>query len=240
MKIRIRFLYKQEYLPTRCHRKTRIRKKLGSEMVDVREIVASDFPVAFVVRRKKKLNDVRFFDNRFWIQISTTRDNAALTVQDHIEGVFMMDSLLDDAEPASSQNVIRKTSKPEVLEKIKNEAEKYVIFRGTCWREVGEPYYSVVTLGYGKDSRTGIFVEYGTNVSIPAENRFKANQRKNALIRARELVNEQGSKNQVWQDCNIEVMDDTFLHNCVDASQGQSTATTIITLLGGKQDEKNI
>lgn len=209
-------------------------------MVEVKEIVASDFPVAFVVRRKKKLNDVRYYDNRFWIQISDTRDNAALAVQDRIEGVFMMDSLLDDAEPASSQNVIRKTSKPEVLKEIMKEAEKYVVFRGTCWHEVGEPYYNVVTLGYGKDSKTGIFVEYGTNVNVPAENRFNANQRKDALIRARELVNEQGSKNQVWQDCNIEVMDDTFIHNCIDASQGQPAATTIITLLGGgKQNEKD-
>lgn len=211
-----------------------MRKKLASEMVEIKEVKASDFPVAFIVRRRKHLTDVRFYDNRFWIQI-TAEKNGILVVQDRIEGIFLMDSMFGDAEPVSAENVIRSTSKQEVVSEITTEAEKYVIFKGTCWREVGEPSYNVVTLGYGKDSRTGIFVEYGSNIKVPKENRFNADQRKDALIRARELACEQSAQSPIWQDCNIEVVNETFMHNITDKSQNQPT----IVIVGGKANDQS-
>lgn len=46
MKINVNYYYTQEYLPTRRHRKTRIRELNDTVTVNTTELTAEEFPVA--------------------------------------------------------------------------------------------------------------------------------------------------------------------------------------------------
>lgn len=225
MKINVNYYYTQEYLPTRRHRKTRTRELNNTVAVNITELTAEEFPVAFIVHDMKDVCDgatsYMDFENKethygmFAEEIRTYKGNLYMPIRiTHGVGIstlfedssYIKESLermytshwYDKANDFSENSIIIRDTSKAIRKELIKAGKQYLYFDGKYWSKCAEPRYVINTFGLGHNhGGTGFFIEYHYNPNIPSDNYFNALQREEAIRYGKMVATRRGDTESV-------------------------------------------
>lgn len=233
MKIKVKYYYKQKFLPTNRHRKERTRQLEDTVSVSVPEPSESEFPVAFIVHDMQSVQpgaksykdfdgdkcnltifpeEIRTYKGKLYIPIRITHGSAISTEferEEHIvyllERIHGKERYFCDAE-YSEKSIVVSEEKEDFKRDIREEAKNYIYSCGHFWRVCSEPRYKVQTFGLGHNhGGTGFFIDfYGSGANC-----FNALERDNAIKYGRAVAENRGdteSIDRIGRCENIEVI----------------------------------
>lgn len=210
MKIEIGYYYTQKFLPTKRHRKVRQRSIKDVLSVEITELEADNFPVAFFIHDMKSVQDdmlsyddyesqkcdfrmfteeIRTHKGKLYTPVRITHGTAISTVFEdasyvirNLEWMTRRDWRNGGEKEFSEKSIVIEDNKKEVCKMLRKSAKGYIYYDGKFWRVCNEPRYEIATFGLGHNhGGTGFFIEYGYNPNVPAKNYFSALQRKEAV-----------------------------------------------------------
>lgn len=211
MKMNVQFFYKQEYLPTKRHRKLRSRYVCEEIDVDVKELTAETFPVAFLIHDCESVcegmksysdydnvksdyrmftEEIRTVNGKLYKPVRITHGAAISTLFEDLEEViknavrrrFHRYPSEMGGYDFSADTVVKTDDREDCISEINGILESYVIYDGKAWEECREPMYVINTFGLGHNhGGTGFFIEYFYNDNISKKNYFNALQRDEAI-----------------------------------------------------------
>lgn len=221
MKLTISYSFKQQYLPTKRHRKTRISFINDQSVFDVREVDLNEFPLAFEVETfrsvyneasestinsvfKSFTDQIRTWDGKLYKSLRYSYGAAISTVFLPAEKIVRMISngvteyQCEVDCPLTDQSIIVADNKAEVIDRVRSEVDKHLFCEGHFWKECSEPMYLVLTFGLGYNhGGTGFFVTENYNDNISKENYFNALQRSEAIRFAVDTAARRGDTNDI-------------------------------------------
>lgn len=207
MELKVKYNYKEGYLPTPRCRKLRFRTTEDEVRINIKEITEQQAPIAFIVTDldmgtgefTKKI-EYRFYNNKLWAKVNW-RDKHC-----NKEGLLPLSEL---------RWYIRGVydywnhDKEKVIESYLDDAKDYLIIDGIVYEVIGEPRYVINTFGLGHNhGGTGMFVENHYNSNISKKRYFTALQREEAIKEANRIASNRGDTNDVGkfgEGYNIEV-----------------------------------
>lgn len=216
MLLDVKFWSKEQYLPTKRHRKLRTRYVQNSMEVEIKEVTAQEFPVSFVVktydwRWENNENSARY--GMFDTEIRTYNEKLwkAIRYSDcvsHASGwvpISYIAHKLEDrthfwkgGDDFTEASIVRADDVAEHQKAILGRAANYVIFDGKVWTTCGEPMYVVNTFGLGHNhGGTGLFVDYYYNENICNKNYFNALEREQAIAYGKQVAEQRGDTENI-------------------------------------------
>ena len=210
MEIQIEYQYQEAYLPSKRHRKPRLRDASGVMTVEVPEIAKASAPIAFLVHKisKDEPTDFRLWNGRLWKPV-LWRERLS-----RAEGLYPVDALVTDIQyrmPYPSA-----IGKEPVEQEKRQYAERHVIIDGVVYEQAKEPRYVVITFGLGHNhGGTSMFVEYCYNSNISKNRYFNALDREQAVELAKNIATSRGDTDdlpRIGTTCNIEVLIPDAVH----------------------------
>lgn len=202
----IEFWCKEEYLPTKRHRKLRSRYVKKDMDVEIKEMEENEFPVAFIVHEYKTVyenaqtyvdfdgsgdfrmfaEEIRTYDGNLYMPVRVSHGAAISLCFEPLEYIKRS---IENYEPYwkgginfTENSIIKKTDVDECKKFILNRSNRYVIFNNQVWKKCSEPMYVINTFGLGHNhGGTGFFIEYYYNDNIPNSNYFNALEREKAI-----------------------------------------------------------
>ena len=222
----------EKYLPTKRCRKLRKRFVKSSVEVEVKELLAEEFPVAFIVHEYKSVyeNAKSYYDfdgsgdfRMFSEEIRTFKGNLYKPIRvTHGAAVSMcfeplnyIKTALKNYEPYwkyaedfSEESIIKETNFSECRNVVLKKAEKYVIFNGKVWVKCNEPMYVIQTFGLGHNhGGTGFFIDYFYNSNIPNTNYFTALERDKAIAYGKAVAAKRGDTESIEGMGNYDIIE---------------------------------
>ncbi len=208
MKLTVDYDYRQNFLPTKRHRKVRTRIMHGKIDVNIKELSETEFPVAFIVHDMKSVyegmrsyedyskckndykmfpEEIRTYKNKLWTPIRVTYGSAISTLFE--DETYIMKNIsrhftkyLYDKEDFTEKSVVMNDDETEVEKSVKKYAKQFIHFDNKFYRECKEPMYVINTFGLGHNhGGTAMFIEYSYNPNISSDNYFNALQRDEAI-----------------------------------------------------------
>ena len=219
--LRIPYQFKEDFLPTKRHRKSRSRIIHGEMEVQVKEPALGDFPVAFVVtdygylyerdgqKPEYKLHDteIRYYGGELWRAVRKSdivcHGVGWMTVADVKDVIRFLGCNAfrywnDQSDQFGNESVIQGDDREEVETCIRIAADSYIIFDSKVWRKCGEPMYNITTFGLGHNHGcTGFFIEYSYNPNISAKNYFNALEREKAIEYGKKVAERRGDTDSI-------------------------------------------
>ncbi len=226
MKIKVNYYYNQKYLPTKRHRNERERQIADTLEINLRELSADMFPIAFIVHDMKSVyqgaksyddfvddkydgyktfpEEIRAYNGELYMPIRITHGAAISTefedekfVIHNLERMFGKDWYCGNDEFTEKSIVIRDT-KDYCKKDIRKAAKSYIYCDGKFWRPCNEPRYVINTFGLGHNhGGTGFFIEYHYNPNIPNTNYFNALQRDEAIAYGKAVAARRGDTESI-------------------------------------------
>ncbi len=215
MEIQIEYQYQEAYLPSKRHRKPRLRDASGVMTVEVPEIAKASAPIAFLVHEisKDKPTDFRLWNGQLWKPVLWRERRA------RAEGLYPVAALIKDIQcrmPYFSALVKNPIGKDPVEQAKRQYAERHVIIDGIVYEQTKEPQYVVMTFGLGHNhGGTSMFVEQEYNPNICKDRYFNALEREQAVELAKNIAISRGDTNdlsRIETTCNIEVLIPEAVH----------------------------
>ena len=100
--------------------------------------------------------------------------------------------------PANWEIYKFRTETEKIEEVIHNKSKNYLICNGKLYRKTTEPMYGIFTFGLGHNhASTALFIEMGYNANVPSSRYFAANQREEAIAKAKEIALNRGDTNSI-------------------------------------------
>lgn len=216
MKIDAKIRYEEKYLPSKRHRKFRVREVEDAVAVELREVKKENAPVAMVVTDYQSYLDGNG-DRQFGL-----RDTAFLAIDAQLysekrdmhgtldRGVYSVDEFLDDLDRSGD---CRRASPPErskenILKKLGEFLDSHVLINGVIYEQVNEPRYVVMTFGLGHNhGGTALMIHDAYNGNISKDRYFSALQRDEAIDYANKVAAARGDTKNIgtFGDINIQV-----------------------------------
>lgn len=225
MDINVKYYYKQRYLPTSRHRKIRERKLSGEVAVYIKELISSEFPIAFIVHDMKSVcegmksyrdyesckreyrmfsEEIRTYEGRLYKPIRVTHGAAISTIFENEEEIASRlesigkDFWVSETDNYSEKSIVVDDNSSSVIEAIRGGAKHYLFCDGAFWSTCNEPRYLINTFGLGHNhGGTGFFVEYHYNPNISSKNYFNALQRDLAIAYGKAVAARRGDTESV-------------------------------------------
>lgn len=210
MKLAVKYFYSQKFLPTKRHKNTRKREIEDVFSVNIPELIADVFPVAFLIHDMQSVQEgmtsyedydneksdfrmfteeIRTYKRKLYMPVRFTHGAAISTVFAdekyviaELERIARKKWYGADGAQFSDKSVVVEDNQTEICRILRKMANEYIYFNRTFWRVCNEPLYVVNTFGFGNNhGGTGFFIEFRRNPSIPSENYFNALQRDAAI-----------------------------------------------------------
>lgn len=216
----IEFWNRQMYLPTKKHKRLRMRYIKSNVDVEIKEVTESQFPVAFIIHDYQSVSEnAKTYDEfdktefgLFDEEIRTYNGNLYMPVRvSHGSAISLcfepLDYIKEKLSPRFPHDYYEKNGsftvdsiiKDDNIEECKKSiflnAESYIIYEGKVWEECGEPMYEVRTFGIGNNhGGTGFFILYihKYDDDIGYENYFNALQREQSIAYGKKVAIERG------------------------------------------------
>lgn len=209
MNVNINYYYKQDFLPTKRHRNERQRQVADVLTINLTELSANDFPIAFIIHDMRDVQEgmksysdydsnkcqfkmfpeeIRTYKGKLYTPIrivygaaiSTEFENVNCIIE-HLERMYGED-WYDNNDEFTEKSIVVRDTKNLVRKSIRKAAKNYIYCNGKFWRPCNEPRYVINTFGLGHNhGGTGFFIEYGYNPNISNKNYFNALQRNEAI-----------------------------------------------------------
>lgn len=170
MKVDLNIRYTEMVTPPRC-RKPRPEDGEATISVNIKEVPEERAPVAFVVKEyDHQLREVRLYAGKLYRQIQELRDRTSecerimpLWITQRAEQVNWQwlignnsGAFRRDRHPYWDYGTLKSNA-----DRIKRNAQNYVIIDDIAYELTGEPYYSVICFGLGNNhGGTGFFVKW--------------------------------------------------------------------------------
>lgn len=225
MKINVNYYYTQEYLPTKRHKKVRVRELSDTVTVNTTELTAEEFPVAFIVHDMMDVCDgatsyqdfenkechfgmfaeeIRTYKGELYMPVRITHGAAISTlfedssyVKKNLEHKYRKHWYSEINDFSEKSIIVRDTSK-EIRKELIKAGKHYLYFDGKYWHKCAEPRYNITTFGLGHNhGGTGFFIEYGYNPNISSNNYFNALQREEAIRYGKAVATRRGDTESV-------------------------------------------
>lgn len=226
MKIQAKFWVEKYFLPTKKHRRLRLRYELESMDIEIPEPATADFPIAFIVTDYDWVYDgtdneadfrkidveIRTYNGWLWKAVryddNVRKKSGWLPVESLKRSLnessnkpyFMNDEAMYDPQCSIDINSNRVRRQQEILELSK----EYVVFDSRVWQKTGEPCYHIQTFGLGcNHGGTSIFIDY---IDDPKNklHRFSALNRDKAIKYALDVANRRGDTKYIASIVNSE------------------------------------
>ena len=224
MKFNIEFFRTEKFLPTKRHRKERLREVRDNVKVDIQELIPNNFPVAFIIDDYCSVFDTPEYDNnkteykRFQREIRTYNGELYMAVNvshgaaisTHYEPLsYIEDKLRDwytrfswyekeESDLFNEKSIILSDNREERIAEIEENAKHYVIYDNIVWVRVNEPMYLINTFGLGHNhGGTGFFIDFHYNPNISKDNYFNALQREEAIAYGKAVAARRGDTESV-------------------------------------------
>lgn len=225
MKLKIPFHYRQDFLPSKRHRKTRTISLADDCIVEIAEPEEKAFPVAMVVQDYTFLypgakspdemcggrsdyatirTELRAWRGELYAPVRISYGSAVST---EFEGEgYIVEQLgprnrrfPDYGHLFSEENsILVSDDKQELIQQIQENAKDYLWFDGHTWEKTAEPLYLVQTFGLGHNhGGTFGFITYYYNGNIPARNYFNALHKDEAIAYGKEVALRRGDTKSV-------------------------------------------
>lgn len=170
MKVDLNIRYTEMVIPPRC-RKPRPEDGEATISVNIKEVPEERAPVAFIVKEfEHEQRFVRLYAGKLYRQIQDRHDRTRdcdfimplwITQKaEHINWQWLI---------GNSSGIFRRDKHPywdygsrkSNIERLKRNAQKYIVIDAIAYELTGEPYYSVTCFGLGNNhGGTGLFVEW--------------------------------------------------------------------------------
>jgi len=207
--------YYFSYIPHRC-RKPRYEKRAEEVKIPVRMITADEAPVAFKLsdfsHQTDHQTEIRCYAGKLYKHIYKFDYTSVFGEERHSEipedeyGYLLKCHLW-------FTYACEDRTRDYMLNRIKENAKKYLIIDGQMWEQCGEPRYVVNTFGLGHNhGGTGLFVEEYYNENIPSRNYFSALDGQKAVDYANYVAVRRGDTNDVGK---FEQMIEVLMPECV-------------------------
>lgn len=212
----IEFWNIERYLPTKRHRVLRERYVKNSVDVEIKELGADEFPIAFIVHDEdwryeeghheavwSELSmEIRVYNGKLW---KATRFSDCVCRATNWMPVSYIKNRLENYKPFwtggadfSVESIIKEDNIEECKESIVRNASNFVIFDNKVWEPCGEPMYVINTFGLGHNhGGTGFFIQYYYNSNISNRNYFNALERDKAIAYGKQVALNRGDTKSV-------------------------------------------
>ena len=213
MIIKKELAYKEMYFPTPRHRKMRSREVTGEFTVEIPEITAAGAPVV-----------LRVHDRHGWADDICADDYRQYGDQLYTQarrGFFFRCEASDEgnaitAEELADSNIIRVPDcrymeHDAVMREFCSEASVWLIIDGVAWKKSPEPFYKVMTFGFGNNHGGTALMIIANRTDRRDEDTFSALQEQEARKAALDTAAGRGDTNYFSMiknsACRIEVLD---------------------------------
>ena len=223
MKLSIEKKVTESFLPSKRHRKPRLRFYKHVFEVEVKEVPDKEFPIAMIVSDYQSVSDgktceelhnnseyklfketLRLYNGKLYKPLRITYGAAISAVAfETVQDVERRISGLHDYFPESSDeftddSIIISSNINDIEEGLTERASYYLYFDGKFWERSGEPVYRVMTFGMGNNhGGTGFFVEYVNNDRKLLDDYFNALQKDQAIDYFKEVALSRGDTDSV-------------------------------------------
>lgn len=220
MNINVKFEYIEKYLPTPRCRKYRTREVKGICTVTVREAPIGKLVPAFGVEQyiweetPHIENDVIFSnEGSLWKLSRASRYYAGKSWFDLAP--CTPEFLACRLEPNRYEIHDFNTDTKRIKAYIQSQADRFLICDGKLYEETTEPMYVIMTFGLGcNHGGSALMIEDYYNSNIPSSRYYAANQREEAIAKAKEVALNRGdteSIHNIETALLIHVYDDRFV-----------------------------
>ena len=198
MNINVKFEYIEKYLPTPRCRKYRTREVKGICTVTVREAPIGKMVPAFGVEQyiweetPHIENDVIFSnEGSLWKLSRASRYYAGKSWFDLAP--CTPEFLACRLEPNRYEIHDFNTDTKRIKAYIQSQADRFLICDGKLYEETTEPMYVIMTFGLGcNHGGSALMIEDYYNSNIPSSRYYAANQREEAIAKAKEIALNRG------------------------------------------------
>lgn len=226
MKIKVNYRYKQRYLPTKRHKNIREREVQDVISIGVKELIADEFPIAFIVHDMQSVQDgmksyseyksemckfrmfseeIRTHNGKFYKPIRITYGDVISTIfedESYVIGEFERMTncnwSLEETKDFSENSIIIDNNSNDIKQMLRKSARNYIFHNGKFWSCCDEPRYVINTFGLGHNhGGTGFFIEYHYNSNISSKNYFNALQRDEAIAYGKSIAIGRGDTESV-------------------------------------------
>ena len=200
MQVNVKYEYTELYLPTPRCRKYRSRDAKKSCEAKVKEVKASELVPAFTVDEYVcpiyEKRHIYAFEGALWELDRYSEHHARKSWYDLTP--CNEDYIAYLLTPANWEIYKFRTETEKIEEVIHNKSKNYLICNGKLYRKTTEPMYGIFTFGLGHNhASTVLFIEMGYNANVPSSRYFAANQREEAIAKAKEIALNRGDTNSI-------------------------------------------
>jgi hypothetical protein len=194
-------IYQEGYLPTPRSRKLRFRDKKEMVYTEIKEISASEAPVAF----KCDSFEYRLYNDKIYV---VTPNSANMCNMEEATAIERLAFVFENCSTFYGFN--ENDSKEQMVSKANKYAEQYLIIDGVVWEQTGEPRYVILTFGLGNNhGGTSLHISTRYNCNLSNKAYFNINDREKAIEKALETANKRGDTNyidRIKDCCEIQVL----------------------------------
>jgi len=211
MEIKTRIYYEENFLPTKRCRKEETRKLEKETIINVKEMLDKDIPIAFIIKSHSWEGDdfipmnieIRTYNGKLY-QIKRFSE-VACGAKGNMPIEYLKRMLTNGSNYCyenpkwnDESSIVTSSNFEKLKKQSQSKADNYFIFNGCVWKECDEPRYVINTFGLGHNhGGTGMFVEQYYNSNIPKSSYFTALQRKEAIEYADKVASVRGDTNDV-------------------------------------------
>lgn len=210
MQIQVEYAYNEEYLPSKRHKKPRIRDAQGTMTVELQEITFSEAPIAFMVyeRLRSHPKEFRWWKDRLWTPV--LQKDGTTGVEEH----YPINELINELKTIVPYQFT--IGKDVIEEKKRKFAADHILIDGFVYECANEPRYVVMTFGLGHNhGGTSMFVEEWYNPNIGKDRYFNALEKEKAIAEAMRIATARGDTDdlsRIGTSCRIEVLMPEVVH----------------------------
>ena len=220
MNVNVKFEYIEKYLPTPRCRKYRTREVKGTCTVTVREAPIGKLVPAFGV------------EQYIWGEVPSIENDVIFSNEGSLWKLsranrYYADKSWYDLAPCTSEFLARQlepnryeihdfnTDTERIKAYIQSQADRFLICDGKLYEETTEPMYVIMTFGLGYNhGGSALMIEDYYNPNIPSSRYYAANQREEAIAKAKEIAQNRGDTESIHSIETahlIHVYDDRFV-----------------------------
>lgn len=223
MDITVKFKHIEKNLQTPRCRKYRECEVEGQCTIQVREVSFCDLTPAFAVEQyiwekdshlERLEKDLIYANkNHLWKLSRATRYYANTSWYDLAP--CTSEFLAHQLEPNRYEIHNFNTDTEQIKEYIQSQANRFLICDGKLYEEASEPMYVIMTFGLGcNHGGSALMIEDYYNSNIPSSRYYAANQREEAIAKAKEIALNRGDTESIHSIETaplIHVYDDKFV-----------------------------
>ena len=194
MNVKVKYEYIEKYLPTPRCRKYRERETEKECTVSVREVPFEDLAPAFDVELHMWDPTMHIEENRIY-----AHGDCLWTLSRYSR--YHAKKAWYDLTPCTAEFLSRQLipSRYEIGTFQSDTAKiEFLISDGQLYEKANEPMYAIFTFGFGNNhASTALMIENSYNHNIPSSRYYAANQREEAIARAKEIALARGDTESI-------------------------------------------